>query len=361
MNTDKKLLITTTGYYNTGSSAITHLLSELDGVDNQAGVYEVRLLYDPDCVSDLEYNLIESPHRNNTSNALIRFKEYIDFNSWKLTNHHYESLCEGNFRKISYDYINDLVDFKYLGASHIDVYNRGSLFWIINRIYKKIVYSIFGNIPPKYVPGTLMNPQQQYAGTCDREKFIRATHQYMEKILSYMNKSNSEVLMIDQIFPPTNIKRYTEYIPDNYNVKTFIVDRDPRDLYIICKYLQNTRVIPCQTPEIFCDWFLWTRNQSLQQPDSDCFMRINFEDLIYRYEETREKVIKFCGLDGLSCSNKLQVFKPNLSINNTQVWRRYQGIEKEVEYISERLKEFCYDYDSFDLKPDFIHGKMFDC
>lgn len=75
----KRLLITPTGYFNTGSSAITHMLTEIEGVENSSGVYEMRILFDPDCISDLEYNLIENPHRQNTSFALQRFKRYIDY------------------------------------------------------------------------------------------------------------------------------------------------------------------------------------------------------------------------------------------------------------------------------------------
>ena len=89
MDIEKKLIITTTGFYNTGSSAITHMLSEFDGIDNKSGVYEMRFIYDPDCISDLEYNLIENPHRHNTSYSLVRFKKYIDFNSNNLTTKNY--------------------------------------------------------------------------------------------------------------------------------------------------------------------------------------------------------------------------------------------------------------------------------
>ncbi len=361
MDVEKKLIVTTTGFYNTGSSAITHMLSEFDGVDNKSGVYEMRFIYDPDCISDLEYNLIENPHRYNTSYSIVRFKKYIDFNSNKFTNHHYEKLCEGNFRKISYDYINDISDFSYLGASHIDVYQKGKLFWIINRLYRKIVNSIWNYIPPRYIPGTLMKPQTQYAGTPDVNIFLNATRKYVSRILSYMNKTNSNVILLDQIFPPTNIKRYLRYIPDEYNVKTFIVDRDPRDLFVLCKYVENTQVIPCQTPEIFCNWFLWTRMQSHRQEKSNNYMRVQFEDLIYKYDETREAIVNYCGFNDMPCSKKKQIFKPLLSINNTQVWKRFPECSKEIEYISEKLKKFCYDYSSSQLAPDFVHGKVFEC
>lgn len=361
MSSKKKTIITTTGFYNTGSSAITHMLSEFDVVSNTAGTYEIRIMFDPDAMSDLEYNLIDNPHRQNTPLALLRFKEYIDFNSSSLLNHHYEQMCDGNFKKISYEYLEDLCDFKYLGASHLDVWHRGKLFWIVNRIYKKIIYSVFGYTPPKYIVPSLMKPQVQYAGTFDEDNFLLASKKYLSKFLSYVNKDNRDILMIDQLLPPTNISRYQRYIPEDYSLKTIIVDRDPRDLYVICKYLENTKIIPCDTPEDFCRWFLWTRGQSAKQKDSNDFLRVQFEDLIYEYDKTRNKVVEFCGFENMQCSQKRNVFKPMNSINNTHVWLRYPQSKDEVVYIENRLKDYCYDYDSKDLKPDYEKGKMFEC
>lgn len=206
-----------------------------------------------------------------------------------------------------------------------------------------------------------MPPQLQYAGCSDPERFLSATKKYVSKILLYINKYDKDILMLDQIFPPTNIDRYIRYIPDEYVVKNFIVDRDPRDLYILCKYVENTGVIPCDTPEDFCNWFLWTRQQSHRQNASSNFMRIRFEDLIYRYEETRKSIIEYCSFTNKDCSKKQQIFKPQLSINNTQVWFRFPQSASEIEYISKRLKDYCYEYEAFTLKPDFINGKVFEC
>ena len=99
------MIIIPTGFYNTGSSAITHLLMEVEGVKDADSTYEIRILFDPDTIRDLEYHLVEMPHRQYTSYAIKRFKKWIDFNSNPLCNHHYEKLCKGQFRKISYEYI----------------------------------------------------------------------------------------------------------------------------------------------------------------------------------------------------------------------------------------------------------------
>lgn len=357
----RKILITTTGCFNTGSSAITHLLSEMDGVCCPTGTYEMRLLYDPDCISDLEFQLIENPHRHNSSNAIDRFKRYIDFNSQRLTNYHYEKLCHGHFREISYAYIKAISDFCYYACSHIDIYNKGFLPWLMNRVYKKMVSVLFNRIPPGFLPFSIIGDQKLYAGTFDGNKFLEATRQYVGQILSYIDPSGNDVVILDQLVPPTNIKRYSRYLPLDYNLKTIIVERDPRDLYVTCKYLIKTNIIPCQSPDVFCRWFLWTRGQSFLQPDSDAILRLYFEDMIYDYENTRKKILHFCGLEGKTCSRKGQIFQPHLSLNNTQVWHRYPQSLKEVAYIQEHLKDYCYNFDSYEMKPDFKNGKMFDC
>lgn len=357
----RKILITTTGCFNTGSSAITHLLSEMDGVCCPTGTYEMRLLYDPDCISDLEFQLIENPHRHNSSNAIDRFKRYIDFNSQRLTNYHYEQLCHGHFREISYAYIKAISDFCYYACSHIDIYNKGFLPWLMNRVYKKMVSVLFNRIPPGFLPYSIIGDQKLYAGTFDGNKFLEATRQYVGQILSYIDPSGNDVVILDQLVPPTNIKRYSRYLPLDYNLKTIIVERDPRDLYVTCKYLIKTNIIPCQSPDVFCRWFLWTRGQSFLQPDSDTILRLYFEDMIYDYENTRKKILHFCGLEGKTCSRKGQIFQPHLSLNNTQVWHRYPQSLKEVAYIQEHLKDYCYNFDSYEMKPDFKNGKMFDC
>lgn len=356
------MIITTTGYFNTGSSAITHVLKEFDDVGNADDVYEMRLLYDPDCLSDLEYNLIECPHRQNTSHSIIRFKKYIDYNSNPMINHHYEKMCHGNFKKLSYEYIANISDFIYKGSSHIDAYDRGSLFSIINRIYQKGVRVFFSYGRPKWLKDSLLsNDILQYAGTYKLDVFLKATQEYLRQILRYIKDSESNILLIDQFLPPTNIKRYSRYIPPEEKLKVFVVDRDPRDLYVTCKYFLHSNAIPCKNVKEFCDWYKWTRGQGEKEKNDNIVMHINFEDLIYDYEKTRNSLITFCELEGKTCSLKGQIFKPELSINNTQVWKRYDQSQEEVDEIKMVLSDYCYDFDSKKISPDFGSGKMFDC
>lgn len=353
------MIITSTGFFNTGSSAVTNILQEFTNVGNQSGVYEVRLLYDPDCISDLEYHLVENPHRQITSYAIKRFIKSINYNSNPLINHHYQKMCDGNFKKISFDYIDDLCDLKFTGYSYIDCLDKGVCFNFLNRVYLKIK-QIF-NIRTSVLPETLLSDNIcQYAGTYNQEKFLLATRRYIKKFLAYYNKNSDDIILIDQFFPPTNIVRYLRYIPQDEEVRAFIVDRDPRDLYVTCKYFLKTKGIPVNDVKQFCEWYKWTRGQSRSISDPPNVYRIQYEDLIYKYEETRKKVISFCGLKENECVLKGKIFNPSESLQNTQVWNRYPQSKKEVKYIFDCLREFCYDFDRYDIVPDYREGKMFD-
>ena len=64
------------GYHATGSGVIDDLLREMDNVACSEYCAELRILHDPDCISDLEYHIVTDPHRLGTGLALKRFFLY---------------------------------------------------------------------------------------------------------------------------------------------------------------------------------------------------------------------------------------------------------------------------------------------
>ena len=355
------MIITTTGFFNTGSSAITHILKEFNDVKLADDVYEVRIIYDPDGIDDLRYHLIDCPHRQNSSFALKKFKKFIDYNSNIFSNHHYELICEHNFKKISYEYINSLSYFTFKSNSHIEVYERGVLFTFINRLFQKIIRFFRNKLRIKISKDSLIsNKTNQYATIIDKSLFFSQTKKYIGIILDYCNKNKSEFTVVDQLIPPSNFHRYSEYLP-NDKLVVFVVDRDPRDLYVICKYFLKTSAIPCYNHEVFCKWYKWTRHQYTIDDDPSFVHRIQFEDLIYNYNETRIKIANICGLDLSKCDNLGVFFDPSKSINNTQVWYRYPKSKKEIEYIQHELSEYCFDFEKYKSKPLYEKNNMFDC
>jgi hypothetical protein len=141
------------------------------------------------------------------------------------------------------------------------------------------------------------------------------------------------------------------------NPLAIVVDRDPRDNYIFAKkfLLNKGRQIPTETVEKFVVYY---RNMRKGMPyiiGSDKILNIRFEDLIYEYDESITKIMTFCGLK--EHTNPRTIFAPELSINNTQVFKRYPEYRKEIEYIERELPEFLYPFEKY---PEIeVTGNMF--
>ena len=216
---------------------------------------------------------------------------------------------------------------------------------------------------PSFVSKSLV-PENElaYAGTYSEEKFIRCTQKYIGGLLTRYASGTGTSVFIDQFVPPTNIQRYLRYIPDSYDVKVFLVDRDPIDLYITDKYFFKSSVIPSYDVDIFCEWFLWTRNQAKRFAMPTNVMRVQFEDMIYGYEETRRKICEFIGLDMTDKCRQFLNFDPRRSVNNTQVHKRLRRPPvEEMETIRVKLRQYCYDFPKGGIQPDCGALNMFDC
>ena len=75
-----------------------------------------------------------------------------------------------------------------------------------------------------------------------------------------------------------------------------------------------------------------------------------FEDLVYRYEETTEKINHFLGIEGFANRSS---FNPARSINNTQLFKKYTVYRDQIKIIETELKEFLYDYREIDYTPEW--------
>lgn len=119
------------GYHATGAGVIDDLFREFDNVAQ--GQYEVesRLLQDPDGISDLEYNLVDNPHRLNSGFAVKRFLKYV-----KTTNRTYTKIFGRKWKQLSEQYAHSLATFEFQGYWH------GDVCWICQCFITKIVLSI---------------------------------------------------------------------------------------------------------------------------------------------------------------------------------------------------------------------------
>ena len=329
-------VITTASYYGSGSSAVTDFISEFDGVKSLTS-NEFRFAHDPDGLSELEYNLVENFNRHNSGHALKRYKKLVDYNSKHLISKRYEPFFDNRWKELSYKYIEELTDFSYPGFWQYDFYDKGAIYEFISKFPERVMHAtIWRNKPDKHL---FFNKITTLASNPGEERFLKITRKYTTELLKAANKENKPILMVDQILPSSNIERHMRYFD---NMKAFVVDRDPRDQYLLAKYEWNDSGVPHDV-ETFCKWFKYvraTKNKELY--DEDKVMFIQFEDLVYNYEETTKKIMKWINLSEKNHIRIKEYFNPDISIKNTRYWESHPQYKKEAEEIAKKLPEFLY-------------------
>jgi len=333
-------IISCASYHGTGSSAITDYITEYNNCFSLTN-YEFRFVQDPDGISDLEYNLVENHNRHNSGHALKRFKFLVDFYSGNKFIKKYNLFFDGKWKEISYEYINDLTDFSFKGWWQYDLLDRGLFYYYRKLLLNKLFHlTIWRSEPDKNL--NVLPKEITYCSRPSEEKFLNCTRKYINELFTVANKSNKPDIMVDQLLPPTNLKRYLRYFDD---IKVFVVDRDPRDLYILEKYIWKGDILPTENPNEFCKWYIYTRaHRKSEIFDKDKVMFIQFEDLIYKYDETTDNIKKWLGYSDCDHLLKLKNFQPSNSIANTRLWKKFDGIEKEISFIEKKLAEYLYDY-----------------
>lgn len=141
------------------------------------------------------------------------------------------------------------------------------------------------------------------------ETFNRKTQKYLNKL--FCEISNKNIIAVDQLIPCCNINRYLNYFED---IKVIVLDRDPRDLYILNKIIWKESVVPCDNVNIFIANFKALRKHlKYEKEDKSRILRIQFEDAIYKYNETISKINEF-----LNINNLIHEAPKNILILNNQ-------------------------------------------
>ena len=84
--------------------------------------------------------------------------------------------------------------------------------------------------------------------------------------------------------------------------------------------------------------------KNVKEYNSNYVMKIKFEDLIYKYDDTLKQIKKFINYKDNDHINKKKRFDPNKSIANTQVFLSKNINKEEIKYIEKELKEYLYDF-----------------
>lgn len=325
-------IITCASYGGTGSSAITDLLREFENCKS-FGDFEFSFLHYPNGIRDLELNIIERNSRLNTSYIIYQF---LKMN--KRIEKDYRKYFGDNYFNLTKEYIEKLTRVSWNGTSELYCNDEKET----SKLLYKILNKFFKTIRTKK-EGVYFQKQnyQLYSCYISKEKFYEETQSYLQKLFENLDQEEKyERIVLDQLVPSSDIESYLNYIKD---IKVIVVDRDPRDLYILNREFWKEGWIP-RDINTYIEYFKTIRaHQKYEKEDKNKVLRIRFEDLVYSYEETLQKIILFLELNENDHINKKQFFTPEISIKNTSLQSKYLKYKKEINIIEKELKEFCYE------------------
>lgn len=326
------MIIAVCGYGSVGTSAVIDFIKGYSFV--QSVPFEFQIIHQADGISDLKYHLTISKDRVACNAAIIRF---IKLMKYSVTGRRLKRLVGPKYYSIIDAYIEKIVQARWNGRSNYDPIDIGdrSRYSSIQFIQRAISYCIRKINPKANFPGY----KERYYSILSEKEFDIATKDFLQLLLAEAGVNVSGYVILDTIFSATNPSQGREFFDD---VKTIIVDRDPRDNYAEAQrlYYLNS-FMPRGTTRNFVQYYRSSRDLSSRTCD---MLKIQYEDLIYHYFETTERIMSYLGFADRP-ENEFQFFNPDISVQYTKRFTEIdQAIVKEIE---ENLPEYIYEFPEY--------------
>lgn len=326
------MMVSVSGYNYSGSSAVIDLLREYD--NTKVILEEIGLIYLPDGILDLEYNMNLGPTYFNGDVAIRRYKLFSE----QSIPHGYRK----EFKKINKKYIERLVETNWYGNSCFDcsrMERRQLLGYRVKWLYSVLKWHFFHK-------SSNVNCRKMYLA-CYNNNFKEITADFLYSVGKMFGEEEGYINVYNQWFSAYCPERCMKYTEDS---KCIVVNRDPRDVYILGKIKKETHCYPTDNVEKFVAYY--KRCWKIQK-NSDRVLNINFEDLIYNYKDTVKIIEEFLGLT--QHVNEKKYFNPDISISNTQLKNRFPELKDDIEYIEAELKDYLYVFQKdIEINGDFF-------
>lgn len=322
-----------------GSSAITDLISECEGFDADNGSFEYVFLHCPNGLFDLEDKLLVGNNALRSDEALHSFrqemKELYDRKFWWPGN--YKNRIGKDFLAITDEFVQSLIEFE---PDYYWYYQEKLDFAaFLKMTLRKLFLVVSGG---RIVLKKPLTHPKMWLSMPGEQEFYDKAKKYLDRIWAELGIERKN-LILDQLLLPFNLDRMEHYFGEN--AECFVVERDPRDVFISNKYVWTMQDCPIPYPtdvREFCSMYRKMRRMegTVSNPHIHVFQ---FEDLIYRYEDSVARVFDILGVTAEQHTKSRTMFDPDKSVHNTQLFRKPEYAD-EMRVIEQELAEFLYEF-----------------
>lgn len=329
------------GFFTSGSSAMVDLLKEFRGFYESDA--EIRFIKDPYGIVQMEDALVNHWEFINSSAAISDFLDLCRKGCrngkglFSPAGFNLKKTISKDFMSITNDYISDLTDYTYKMDFYHYKFKKPYLKYIIDRYRWAIEYLSKGKFKTAN-----RNIAQCYFAHPSQDQFNQATKRYFNRLFeNKVSGIENPFIILDQAISPNNTQVIHRYFS---KAKMIIIDRDPRDMYVDDIQWGDNLDKNYQTKaaaERYVKRAKALRNEI--HLDND-ILYVRFEDLVVNYDETCLKVLSFLGLEEKDHVLKKKFLKPEVSIKNVGIWRRfYKECHEAIDTIYAALPDLCYD------------------
>lgn len=313
------------GYAGSGKSACIDFLKEFRNTEDLGP--EIRILTDPDGIINLK-NIIENcwtPYQVDI--AIKRFIKLIKTlsktNSAPYYGRNFNKILFKDFERVSKDFIKNLYSFKFRGL-WFGIDNFKAAF--TRRLQNKFKISLPEFSTDMYIGYPVENFNQIAKNYIDT---------LIEKTLESHKSKSADNIIINEPFASMNGDNILEILN---RAKIVIVNRDPRDMFVT-GVRNKFRFVPKESVDKFISWYKFMHERSEKASKNKNILRINFEDLVGDYENTKKIIVKFLELDEADHVNQFKYLDPKRSIKTVKLWKGYKN-QKEMDKMKEELKDY---------------------
>lgn len=328
-------------YMGSGSSAITDLLSEVHGYESANGNFEYVLLHCPNGLFDLEDKLLRGNNALRSDEALHSFYECMQ----TLYSCKHFGVADYKHR-VGLQFLDDCKDF----INTLIISKNPNGYWYFQEnpnqimLLKKAIAKLIHLISLKKIKfGPVLRYRETWLSYPSSNEFYTAAKNFLNAFFRELGIDEKN-LILDQFLLPHNLWRFEHYFSNN--CKAIVVDRDPRDVFLLNKYYWKNAGCPIPYSydvKEFCTHYRKMRECEIKN-SNDNVLRIHFEDLVYKYNDTLQKIFDFLHIEEEQHILKKTKFSPEKSIKNTQIYNRNSTFKDEADYIKINLSEYLYEF-----------------